>query len=84
MKRQFIIIHLLSISLIAFAQPAPGDLYKEYKWFNESGDCNGALRVGGRLDYKLIEVVDNYQGDGVIIPPFDIDLEKAIQSRAGG
>jgi len=67
--------------LLLLAQPVPGDLYKEYAWFNESGDCNGALRVGGRLDYRLIEVVDNYQGDGVITPPFDIDLKQAIKAE---
>ena len=31
---------------------------------NESGYCNGALNIGGRLDYQLIKVVDNYQGNG--------------------
>ena len=81
MKRLLIIVQLLSIALFAFAQPAPGDLYKEYKWFNESGDCNGALRIGGRLDYQLIEMVENYHGNGVIIPPFDIDLKQAIRAE---
>ena len=81
MKTYILVLTLIAFSLILTAQPAPGDLYKEYKWFNESGDCNGALRVGGRLDYKLVEVVDNYQGDGVIIPPFDIDLEQAIRAE---
>jgi len=81
MKRQLFVIQFLSITLLAFAQPAPGDLYKEYKWFNESGDCRGALRVGGNLDYKLSGSVDNYQGNGMILPPFDIDLEKSIRAE---
>ena len=81
MKKILLILQFLAFSLILFAQPAPGDLYKEYAWYNESGDCNGALRVGGRLDYQLIEVVDNYQGDGVITPPFDIDLKQAIKAE---
>ena len=81
MKRQLFVIQFLGITLLAFAQPAPGDLYKEYKWFNESGDCRGALRVGGNLDYKLSGSVDNYQGNGMILPPFDIDLEKSIRAE---
>jgi len=63
---------------MAAAQPKPGDLFKEYAWYNESGDCNGALRVGGRLDYRLIEQVDDYRGKGRIQPPFDLDLKEAI------
>ncbi len=74
-------ILLLNFGLLVFAQPVPEDLFKEYAWFNASGDCNGTLRVGGRLDYRLTEVVDNYQGDGVIIPPFQLDLKQAIKAE---
>jgi len=81
-----IILPVLAVSLLwisdpAWSQPQPGDLFKEYAWFNASGDCHGALRVGGRLDYRLVEVVDHYLGKGVISPPFDIDLEGAIRSE---
>jgi len=72
---------LLYVVVLIRAQPAPGDLYKEHSWFNESGDCNGALRVGGNLDYQLIETVEDYQGNGIIAPPFDIDLEHAIKAE---
>ena len=30
------------------AQPSPGDVFREYTWYNSSGDAGGALRVGGR------------------------------------
>jgi len=72
---------LFWVSDSAWSQPQPGDLFKEYAWFNAPGDCNGALRVGGRLDYRLIEVVDHYQGNGVIEPPFCVDLEHAIRAE---
>ncbi len=75
------IIALILSCPMAAAQPKPGDLFKEYAWFNESGDCNGALRVGGRLDYRLIEQVDDYRGKGIIQPPFDIDLKEAIRAE---
>ncbi len=34
--------------LAGFPQPAPGEVFREYLWYNESGDAGGALRVGGR------------------------------------
>jgi hypothetical protein len=60
---------LFLVSGSAWTQPVPGDLYREYAWFNASGDCNGALRVGGNLDYRLTGLVDHYQGEGMICPP---------------
>ncbi len=66
MLRTITFLLLTSIASAISAQPVPGDIFKEYAWFNESGDCNGALRVGGRLDYQLIENVDSYQRNGLI------------------
>lgn len=51
---------LLFISASAWAQSVPGDLYKEYAWFNEAGDCNGALRVGGWSKALLLTHVRYY------------------------
>ena len=66
-------IIILTGSLLAFgmamAQPQPGDLFREYAWHNKAGDCNGALRVGGRLDYQLVENVIDYRGNGIIPNP---------------
>jgi hypothetical protein len=81
MKKKFFILQLMASGLILSAQPVPGDLFKEYAWFNASGDCNGALRVGGRLDYQIIENVDDYQGNGLINPPFNVELEHAIRAE---
>jgi hypothetical protein len=72
---------LFLVSGSAWTQPVPGDLYREYAWFNASGDCNGALRVGGNLDYRLTGLVDHYQGEGMICPPFEIDLNQAIRAE---
>jgi hypothetical protein len=81
MKRRFLTFQLLILSGLLLAQPEPGDLFKEFSWYNEPGDCQGALRVGGRLDYQLIENVQHYQGDGQIQPPFQVVLEKAIRAE---
>ncbi len=53
MLRTITFLLLTSIASAISAQPVPGD-------------CNGALRVGGRLDYQLIENVDSYQRNGLI------------------
>ena len=30
------------------AEPIPGDVFREYMWFNEKGDAGQSLRVGGK------------------------------------
>ena len=72
---------LLFLCITAQAQPRPGDVFREYAWYNVSGDCNGALRVGGNLDYRLTENVDDYLGQGLISPPFELDLLHATRAE---
>lgn len=79
--RKIILLLLLISSMWAQAQPLQGDVFKEYRWFNEEGDCNGALRVGGNLDYQLQKNVINYLGDGLIAPPYEVDLKRAIRAE---
>ena len=72
---------LLFFCITAQAQPRPGDVFREYVWHNASGDCNGALRVGGKLDYRLTEAADDYRGRGMISPPFELDLVHATRAE---
>ena len=81
MKYVIILLGSMLMFCMVMAQPEPGDLFREHAWYNEAGDCNGALRVGGRLDYRLIENVIDYEGKGIIQPPFQVDLEKAIRAE---
>ena len=78
MYRTHLFSLLLGFCSFLIAQPEPGDLFKEYRWYNEAGDCLGALRVGGRLDYRVTEQLIDYLGKGLIQPPFDVDLRNAI------
>lgn len=72
---------LCAVTSLMPAQPAPGDVYKEYVWYNETGEAGGALRVGGRLDYHLLDRAYNYIGEGVIKPEFNINLKDAIAAE---
>jgi hypothetical protein len=83
MNVKSVLFTILMISICGgmVAQPVPGDVFKEYFWYNETGDCGGALRVGGNLDYKIKEQANNYIGDGKILLDFDFDLSKAIKAE---
>ena len=81
MKRVFLILPLLTVGLLTCAQPIPGDLYKEYTWYNASGNTDAALRVGGRLDYRLTEEAEDYIGEGLIKPLFHLTLEHAVKAE---
>ena len=54
----------------AFSQPAPGDVFREYMWYNKDGDAGEALRVGGRIGYE-----------GHIELNHDFDLEHAVKAE---
>ncbi len=74
-------LSLISIFIPVHAQPSPGDLFKEYSWHNEWGDCKGALRVGGELDYQIHGLVNHYKEKGLIAPPFQVELDGAIKAE---
>jgi len=49
-----LVASILALALLhgcgmAFAEPAPGDVFREYVWYKETGDAGGSLRVGGKL-----------------------------------
>lgn len=54
MKRTTLLTLSTSVLLVlwshtaGYAQPMPGDVFREYMWWNERGDAGGALRVGGK------------------------------------
>ncbi len=65
----FVVI-LMMLTVEAFSQPAPGDVFREYLWSKEDGDAGGSLRVGGREGY-----------DGSIVLEHDFDLEHATKAE---
>ena len=66
---------VLPVVLVApgssWAQPKPGDVFREYLWTEADGDAGGALRVGGRLGY----------GGGAVTLPQELDLTDATRAE---
>lgn len=48
MKPLPIIILMLCTTQFLWSQPQPGDVFREYRWYNASGDAGCSVRVGGR------------------------------------
>ena len=39
---------VMGLAGVGFSRPVPGDVFREYMWWNERGDAGGAFRVGGK------------------------------------
>ncbi len=70
MKILFVIFITLTFSTL-LSQPKPGDVFREYMWYNSTGDGGGSLRVGGNLDY----------GGGWLSHATNLDLVDAIKAE---
>ena len=64
------------------AQPGPGDVFREYRWFHEEGDAGQAIRVGGKRGQVH---PDRGSAPGYINAPFTwpfaIDLAEATKAE---
>jgi hypothetical protein len=79
---QLFMCFLFCASLI-YADPQPGDVFREYTWWNTNGDAGGALRVGGREGTTNwnTKIVNGYWETVWLDPGHDIDLEHAIKAE---
>jgi hypothetical protein len=64
------------------AQPVPGDLFREYRWFHEKGDAGQSIRVGGKQGQSH---PDRGSEHGYINAPMklphNLDLEGAVKAE---
>jgi len=83
MKRiTFALMAVLLFCQATNAQPVPGDVFREYRWFHAQGDAGQAIRVGGKKG-------DNYPDRGSafntinapVTWPFSVDLDAAIRAE---
>ena len=65
------------------AEPAPGDVFREYMWWNEGGDAGGALRVGGQQGSTEPDRgwAHGYINAPVALEAHDFDLEHATKAE---
>ncbi len=64
------------------AQPQPGDVFREYRWYNESGDAGGALRVGGKHGASHPDRGwDHDYINAPVLLEYDFDLEHATKAE---
>jgi len=83
MKKSYLVLAIiLLLHQNLGAQPVPGDIFREYRWFHEKGDAGQAIRVGGKQGQYH---PDRGSAHGYINSPFtwpfDIDLADAIKAE---
>jgi hypothetical protein len=84
MKRLVLMIALTlsGLAAVGFSRPVPGDVFREYTWWNETGDAGGSLRVGGKHGE---EHPDRGWAHGYINSPVvlehEFDLEHALRAE---
>lgn len=67
---------------IAYSQPIPGDVFREYLWFNEEGKAGQALRVGGKHGQEHPDRgwAHDYINAPVVLK-HNFDLEHAVKAE---
>ena len=77
-----VLLVLAGLQTAGFSRPAPGDVFREYMWWNEAGDAGGSLRVGGKEgdEHPDRGWAHNYINAAVILP-HEFDLVHAIRAE---
>ena len=79
----FAVIVVVTIAQgLTCAQPIPGDVFREYLWFNEKGDAGQSLRVGGRHGQEHPDRgwAHDYINAPVVLK-HNFDLEHAVKAE---
>jgi len=73
---------LLTGGSTVLAGPEPGDVFREYYWYNEKGDAGSALRVGGK-EGQYHPDRGSHQGyvNAPVELPHDLDLTHATRAE---
>jgi len=76
-----LVFSMILLASCLLAQPQPGDVYREYAWYNDVAECDRALRVGGNLDYRLTGNALPKGPKGGIQPAFEVLLDRAVKAE---
>ncbi len=82
MARRLIIVFIFLPALLhiqSYARPVPGDVYREYLWWNEDGDAGGSLRVGAKQGEEHLG--QRYQFVPAIELDHNVDLTHAVKAE---
>ncbi|OHB66182.1 MAG: hypothetical protein A2Y77_04630 [Planctomycetes bacterium RBG_13_62_9] len=73
---------LAGLPTAGLCQPVPGDVFREYMWWNEKGDAGGSLRVGGKQGETHPDRgwAHDYINAPVVLD-HDFDLERAMRAE---
>jgi hypothetical protein len=81
-KMLFVSIIIMFFSQSILAQPAPGDLFREYRWFYEKGDAGQAIRVGGKQgQFHPDRGSEHGYINAPMQLPHDLDLVEAVKAE---
>ena len=76
-----VLVCLIGIG-VAKASPAPGDVFREYYWYHETGDAGQALRVGGKQgQYHPDRGSAHGYVNAAIELPHEFDLQDAVRAE---
>lgn len=77
-----LIVVCLCLAGIVDASPVPGDVFREYYWYHETGDAGQALRVGGKQGQYHPDrgSAHGYVNTAVELP-HEFDLQFAIRAE---
>jgi hypothetical protein len=83
MKRSYLaLLVVVLLGQVLGAQPGPGDVFREYRWFHEKGDAGQAIRVGGKRGESYPDRGSDF--DYINAPftwPFAVDLQAATRAE---
>jgi len=73
---------LIGLQAVGSSRPVPGDVFREYLWWNETGDAGGSLRVGGKHGEEHPDRgwAHDYINAPVVLEQ-EFDLEHAIRAE---
>jgi hypothetical protein len=81
-KLCFVWIFILFYCQVVLAQSAPGDLFREYRWFYEKGDAGQAIRVGGKQgQFHPDRGSEHGYINAAMQLPHDLDLTEAVKAE---
>jgi len=75
-------LFVLHLCQVLTAQPAPGDVFREYRWFHEKGDAGQAIRVGGKRGESYPDRGSDFSYiNAPFTWPFAVDLQAATKAE---